>query len=142
MKHSLYHPDDLKKLREPFSGLYFHFDKYKEEANKLYKEEKYFDAIEYYEQVFNLIMILQILSVFRWVEFTEDERNKDLAKALKFEPILDKDIKIKEKDLEGDECEIELRTNLVVTLLMNMASAYMNLHFYDEAEKCLSHAIE
>ena len=50
MKHSLYHPEDLKKLREkPFSGLYFHFDKYKEEANKLYKEEKYFEAIDYYE---------------------------------------------------------------------------------------------
>ena len=50
MKHSLYHPDDLKKLRDkPFSGLYFHFDKYKEEANKLFKEEKYFEAIDYYE---------------------------------------------------------------------------------------------
>ena len=54
------------------------------------------------------------MSVFRWVEFTDDERNKDFMKALKFEPILDKDIKINEKDLEGDECEIELRTNLVV----------------------------
>ena len=50
MKHSLYHPENLKKLRDkPFSGLYFHFDKCKEEANKLFKEEKYFDAIEYYE---------------------------------------------------------------------------------------------
>lgn len=50
MKHTLFHPDDLKKLRDkPFSGLYFHFDKYKEEANKLYKEGEYFEALEYYE---------------------------------------------------------------------------------------------
>ena len=63
-------------------------------------------------------------------------------KALKFEPILDKDIKINEKDLEGDECEIELRTNLVVQLLLNLAYAYMKLNFFDEAEKCLTQAIE
>lgn len=52
MKHSLFHPDDLKSLRDkPFSGLYFHFDKSKEEGNKLFKEEQYLDAIEIYEQV-------------------------------------------------------------------------------------------
>jgi hypothetical protein len=39
LKHSLFHPDDLKKLRDkPFSGLFFHFDKNKEDANKLFKE--------------------------------------------------------------------------------------------------------
>ena len=28
LKHSLFHPDDIKKLRDkPFSGLFFHFDK-------------------------------------------------------------------------------------------------------------------
>ena len=30
----------------------------------------------------------------------------------------------------------------MVTLLLNMANAYMHLHFYDEAEKCLSHGLE
>jgi len=50
LKHTLFHPDDLKKLREkPFSGLFFHFDKYKEEANKLFKEGEYFEAMDYYE---------------------------------------------------------------------------------------------
>ena len=50
MKHSLFHPEDLKKLRDkPFSGLFFNFDKYKEEANKSYKEENYFEAIDLYE---------------------------------------------------------------------------------------------
>ena len=50
MRHSLFHPDDLKKLRDkPFSGLYFNMEKQKEEANKLFKEEKYFDALEFYE---------------------------------------------------------------------------------------------
>jgi hypothetical protein len=50
MKHTLFHPDDLKKLREkPFSGLFFHFDKYKEEANKSYREGNYFEAIDLYE---------------------------------------------------------------------------------------------
>ena len=63
MKHTLFHPDDLKKLRaKPFSGLFFNFDKYKEEANKLYSEANYFEAIEYYEQ---------IMSAFRWLEFTD-----------------------------------------------------------------------
>ncbi len=37
LKHTLFHPDDLKKLRQkPFSGLFYNFDKFKEEANKLY----------------------------------------------------------------------------------------------------------
>jgi hypothetical protein len=50
LKHTLFHPDDLKKLRDkPFSGLFFHFDKYKEEANKHFKEGDYFDALEFYE---------------------------------------------------------------------------------------------
>ena len=52
IKHSLFHPDDIKKLRDkPFSGLYFHLDKQKEEANKLFKEEEFFEAADYYEQV-------------------------------------------------------------------------------------------
>lgn len=50
LKHTLFHPDEIKKLRDkPFSGLYFHFDKYKEEANKLYKEGEYFEALDFYE---------------------------------------------------------------------------------------------
>ena len=50
LKHTLYHPDDLKKLRDkPFSGLFFNFDKYKEEANKHFKDGEYNDALEYYE---------------------------------------------------------------------------------------------
>lgn len=28
LRHSLFHPDEIKKLRDkPFSGLFFHFDK-------------------------------------------------------------------------------------------------------------------
>lgn len=62
MKHSLFHPDELKKLRDkPFSGLFFHFDKNKEEANKLFKEEEYFEAIEYYEQVITDSCLLIII---------------------------------------------------------------------------------
>ena len=134
LKHTLFHPDDLKKLRDkPFSGLFFHFDKYKDEANKLYKEGEYFEAVEYYEQ---------ILSVFKWVEFTDKERNEDFFKALKLEPFLDKDIKVAEKDLGDDECEVEMRTNLVVTLLMSMGYCYMKLYYYDEAIKCFAYSIE
>ena len=134
MKHTLFHPDDLKKLRDkPFSGLFFHFDKYKDEANKHYKEEEYFEALEYYEQ---------IMGVFKWLEFTDKERNEDFFKALKLEPILDKDVKVCEKDLADDECEIEMRTNLVVTLLMSMGYCYMKLFYYDEALQCFNYAIE
>jgi len=134
MKHSLFHPDDLKKLRDkPFSGLFFNFDKYKEDANKQFKEGKYFDALELYEQ---------ILTVFKWVEFTDKERNGDLQKALKFEPILDKDIQVAENDLQGDECEIELRLNLVVQLLQNIGYCYMKLFFFDEALKCFNYILE
>jgi hypothetical protein len=58
MKHTLFHADDLKKLREkPFSGLFFHFDKYKEDGNKHFKEGEYFEALEYYEQVRTPILI-------------------------------------------------------------------------------------
>jgi hypothetical protein len=50
LRHSLFHPDDLKKLRDkPFSGLFFHFDKYKEEANKNFKEGEYLEALDFYE---------------------------------------------------------------------------------------------
>lgn len=134
IKHTLFHPDDLKKLRDkPFSGLFFHFDKYKEDANKLYKEGEYFDALEFYEQ---------IMGVFKWLEFTEKEKNEDFFKALKLDPILDKDVKVGEKELNGDECEIEMRTNLVVTLLMNMGYCYMKLFYYDEAYKCFSYSLE
>ena len=134
MKHTLFHPDDLKKLRQkPFSGLFFNFDKYKEEANKLYTEGDYFEALEYYEQ---------IMGVFRWVEFTDDARNKDFFKTLNFEPITDADVVVKEKDLGDDECEIEMRTNMVVTLLMSMGYCYMKLHYHTEALKCLDYAIE
>jgi len=134
MKHTLFHPDDLKKLRDkPFSGLFFHFDKFKEEANKHYKEGEYFEAIEFYEQ---------IMSVFKWLEFTDKEKNDDFFKALKLDPILDKDIKVSEKDLGDDECEIEMRTNLVVTLLMSIGYCYLKLFFYEEALKCFNYALE
>lgn len=58
------------------------------------------------------------------------------------EPLLDKDIVVKEKDLGDDECEIEMRMNLVVTLLMSIAYCYIRLHYYTEALKCLDYAIE
>ena len=134
MKHTLFHPDDLKKLRDkPFSGLFFHFDKFKEDGNKLYKEAEYFEALEYYEQ---------ILTVFRWVEFTDKERNEDFFKAMKLEPLTDKDVRVAEKDLADDECEIEMRTNLVVTLLMSCAYCFMKLFYFHEARKCLDYALE
>lgn len=134
MKHTLFHPEDLKKLRDkPFSGLFYHFEKYKEEANKLFKDGEYFEALEFYEQ---------ILSVFKWVEFTDKERNEDFFKALKLEPLLDKDVKEAENDLGDDDCEIEMRINLVVTLLMSIAYTYMKLFYFEEAIKCLDYAIE
>lgn len=125
LKHTLFHPDDLKNLRsKPFSGLFFNFDKHKEDANKLYGEGEYFEAIDYYEQ---------ILGVFRWVEFTDAKRNEDFFKSLNLEPILDVDIVVKEKDLGEDECEIEMRTNFVATLLLSISYCYMKLHYYGEA---------
>ena len=133
IKHTLFHPDDLKKLRDkPFSGLFYNFDKYKEDANKLYKEGEYFEAIEFYEQ---------ILTVFKWAEFTDKERNEDFLKALKLDPILDKDIRVSEKDLGDDDCEIELRKNLVVTLLLSIGNCFMKLFYYEEAMKCFTYAI-
>lgn len=82
------------------------------------------------------------MSVFKWLEFTDKEKNDDFFKALKLDPILDKDIKVSEKDLDGDECEIEMRTNLVVTLLMNMGYSYMKLFYFDEALKCFNYGLE
>jgi tetratricopeptide (TPR) repeat protein len=82
------------------------------------------------------------MSVFKWLEFTEKEKTEDVFKALKLDPILDKDIKVSEKDLQGDECEIEMRNNLVVTLLMNMGYCYMKLFFFEEALKCFNYGIE
>ena len=80
--------------------------------------------------------------MFKWLEFTDKEKNEDFFKALKLDPILDKDVKIAEKDLEDDDCEIEMRTNLVVTLLMSIGYSYMKLHYYDEAIKCYTYAIK
>ena len=100
--------------------MFFNFDKHKEEANKLFGEGDFFEALEYYEQ---------ILGVFKWLEFTDPARNEDFFKALNLEPILDTDIVVKEKDLGDDECEIEMRTNLVVTLLLSMSYCYIKLHY-------------
>lgn len=82
------------------------------------------------------------MGVFRWVEFTDPARNEDFFKALNLEPILDQDVVVKEKDLGDDVCEIEMRTNMVVTLLMSQAYCYLKLHYYGEAMKCLDYAIE
>jgi len=48
------------------------------------------------------------------VEFEDKEKQTDFFKNLKLDPILDKDIKVMEKDLDDDQCEIELRQNFVV----------------------------
>jgi len=90
----------------------------------LYAEGDFFEAIEYYEQ---------ILSVFRWLEFTDAPRNEDFFKAMKLEPIVDRDVVVREKDLGDDECEIEMRTNIVVTLMMSLGYCYLRLHNYQEA---------
>jgi len=91
------------------------------------------EAIEYYEQ---------ILGVFRWLEFTDEARNTDFFKALNLEPILDKDVVVKEKDLGDDECELEMRMNLVVTMLLNMAYSYLRIHHHSEAIRCLDYGLE
>jgi len=75
------------------------------------------------------------------VEFTDQARNEDFFKALNLEPILDKDIVVKEKDLGDDECEVEMRTNIVVTLLMSLGYCYLRLHNYQEAFKNLDYAL-
>lgn len=47
-----------------------------------------------------------------------------------------------EKDLGDDDCEIELRKNLVVSLLLSIGYCYMKLFFFVEARKCFDYAIE
>mgnify|MGYP000028521069 CR=1 FL=1 len=82
------------------------------------------------------------MTVFHWLEFTDAERNTDFFKSLKLDPLLDIDVKVNTQDLDGDECEIEMRTNLVVTLLLNMGYCFMKMFFYKEAHKCFTYAIE
>jgi tetratricopeptide (TPR) repeat protein len=47
-----------------------------------------------------------------------------------------------EKDLGDDDCEKEMRINMVVTLLLSISYCYLKLHYYAEAQKCLDYAIE
>ena len=82
------------------------------------------------------------MGVFRWLEFTDEARNADFFKAMNLQPILDKDIVVKEKDLGDDECEIEMRTNLVVTMLLNMSYCYLKLNNHSEALRCLEYGLE
>lgn len=56
--------------------------------------------------------------------------------------MLDKDVEVCENDLKGDECEIEMRMNMVVQLLLNITYCYMKLFFFDEAKKCLEYIID
>ncbi len=79
--------------------------------------------------------------MFRWVEFTDEEKNKDFFKNMSLEPITDKDIAVKEKDLGDDECEVEMRTNLVVTILMSLSYCYLHLFHFTESLKCLDYAL-
>ena len=80
--------------------------------------------------------------MFHWLEFTDAARNEDFFKALNLEPILDKDVVVKEKDLGDDECEIEMRTNIVVTLMMSLGYCYLRLHNYQEAYRCLDYGLK
>jgi len=51
-------------------------------------------------------------------------------------------VKLCEKDLGDDECEVELRNNLVVTLLLNIGYAYCKIFCFGDAMKCFNFAIE
>ncbi len=132
--HTLFASDEVKALRyKPFSGLFQHFEKIKEKANKAYNEKKYMDAIEIYEQ---------ILAVFKWVEFKDTAKNEEFFKKLNFEPILDETIQVTQADLKGDECEETLRQNLVLMLIMNVGQCFHQMHFREEAMKCFKYVIE
>jgi hypothetical protein len=87
------------------------------------------------------------LGCFLWLSPKEGQEafEEKVFKTFKFEGLKDDDVEIKEKQVvreEDKEIENETKMAMLVGCLLNSALAYMSMHHFDEAHKCVEYMIE
>ena len=114
--------------KKDFQFLKIYFDEIKKKGNKLYKKEKYREALENY---------LEAYSLLKWLEFKNKKNyNRYIQSEL---PILDNDI-IECSSLpliNDDESENNLN-ELLIKILLNLSSTFMELKHYECSLCCLN----
>ena len=66
----------------------------------------------------------------------DKKKKEDILKILDLNTIIDDDVYRDEKDLKGDDCEIDTRLSAINNILLNLSCAYMHLAHYEEALQC------
>ena len=119
LRNTLFHPIQIKKLRtlEIIEKL-IPFDDFKKEGNKLYHLEEYDKAIECYEHAYSIYKYLELL----------DSSNSTDVKIILTESVTTE--------------EVSFRNMALITILSNLASAFMKLRSFDQAFAAVTEALE
>ena len=123
----LYEKNSIIRKKD-FSFLKITFNEIKKKGNKLYKKRKFREALENYIEAYSLL---------KWLEFKNKKNyNQYIQSQL---PILDKDI-IECSSLpliNDDESENNLN-ELLIKILLNLSSTFMELKHYECSLCCLN----
>lgn len=136
LKYTIFSQRDekLQKLHElEFPKVFFAFDEIKERANRLFKRQKFREAVNHYSQAYGLM---------KWLEFKEKKRNSEILSKPSMDPILDSEILIKQCYLDDIKVEKDSFDACLVYLLSNLGYAYMELKHFEDALDCFNEAIE
>ena len=137
LRFTLFHLKENKliKLRQKeFPNIYFTYEELREKAYSLYKKEDYKQAIKYYYFTY---------SIFKWLEFKDPSREKDILRGDELLQILDEDILEKriETDREQNSYEEDCYKACLITILKYISLCYMHLRHFTEAISSLDEAI-
>lgn len=137
LKYSLLYlkEEKLLKLRQKeFPQIYFTYEELREKAYDFYSKKEYKQAIKYY---------IFTYSIFKWLEFKDKSRDRDILNANEIIPILDDDIEENRIriDNQTDTYEEECYKTCLTTILKNMALCYIHLRHFKESIICLNEAI-
>ena len=130
--------DKLKELRrKDFMTVFMVGEELKDKANKLYKEDKFYDALSMYNLIY---------SFYKWIEFKDKKRRDEIFNHITEigkHPIVDDDVVIKTIKLNKKmQNEINSFNSALTFLLKAMCYCYIHLRAYSEAVKCIDEAFE
>lgn len=134
LKYTLFTQDERIKIirTKEFPIAYFIYDEVKDKGNKLFKQKKYRESLNYYNYAYSML---------KWLEFADKERSSTFMKN-KLEPIFDSDIVLHKLKLDDSAAyEEDSYRACLVNLLKCYSYTYINLRNYNEAISCLNEAI-